>query len=1185
MNFMRQIAVPAVLDVDDKEIMDRGLGKMRRNKKNTGPTHIRDILFRIVSFTKGCGPIIATTQAYDGVPYETLETDGVAKTDMLLALLNEYTTMFYNGAVTVISTDIAATSRIQTFWRGVPFYSPTQHFAELITVLTSQRNEEILERGELPEMPADPRPTGGPQITAALQQSGVWDYKAPTRLVPRRKLQHWLGERDNVIRDLLDLRVGAREEDLFGRDPQAIHGKSGSKAYRGSFWASYCTLHPKARRSESANRIAGHREFAEMMKTVGDTLRPGHFVAEEPPAKPRVAMRFNSIQQCRLAYRTPGVPTLQSLGIAETHLEPKPTEENLQLRRVLVVAFSVQTELAKFVCTLENKLTGGLQWGDTERAFVVSEVVVVTPGPELLLHVAGPGSMTAMEFHHRYPLQQQRELTNKVRRYLLRARGRNCFIVGRRLGALFAAIGIAYPAYMAFDLDTHPGAKAYLQMLRRTRHKEIPEALLGENSLYGADLRWFAALATGNDEPTLELYNEGRDLLCEALFLAKLTRALWPTLKAHSLYQAKDPVNQTQLIGHGYTLGTTLAMDPNITGLYSDPSERYEKVPEVFQRLTETCVHSASISFPAEQQQWPNFAVVQRLNEQLQTLKLPELPMTGTALFDLRRPLQPPERAIDFLTIATMPARVYPEEIALMLRNYWNGASATTVDELRKKLIPRMCAEYRRAREETAAAVQKRWLCAAYLGFADGALPLEPALQRHYLHEWRQEFADLIDGIPQPVPHLQTSAGGPPAARTKSIPKVVSTATLLKQQAQTGGKKRAAETAVTPPVPQVPRVSPTPQIQQLPEDVPTDLPQLARKVRTEYEWGKAAAVGSLLRELGKKYADHKQDLVVNHQQVPEGIARCTDIAQMAATLYDERLIVTMCEFLQQSGVDLHEEGEVTTVTDLEYVAERGNLIKDSKSTGILLAGELRKHGYVNMLRLWNLLIKPGVDTNNALRDWFLRGGREKYAATIPEGERRAAEPQAPPATSVTLHLRPPTLSAPTLLTRDEAREHALGKLGREPTAGEVDEFRRKESIRRLQRLVAEGNPLLTAAERAGSPTAMATATVDKALRQEAMEQPFMVPAVTPSQTTSQRPGSASSTDTVPLAIVEGASSRAATPAPRPQTGSSTTALQTSPRQNAPAAASADSTRRAPEGESPRTPRTPAPTNTSSASPN
>ena len=332
MNFMRQIAVPAVLDVDDKEIMDRGLGKMRRNKKNTGPTHIRDILFRIASFTKGCGPIIATTQAYDGVPYETLESDGVAKTDMLLGLLNEYTTLFYNGPVTIISTDIAASSRIQTFWRGVPFYSPTQHFAELITVLTSQRNEEILERGELPEMPVNPKPTGGPQITAGPQQSGVWDYKAPTRLVPSRKLQHWLGDRDNVIRDLLDLRVGEREEELFGRDQHAINGKSGSRAYRGSFWTSYCTLHPKARRSESANRVAGHREFAEMMKTVGDTLRPGHFVAEQPPARPRVAMRFGSIQQCRLAYRTPGVPTLQSLGIAETYLEPNPTEENLQLQ-------------------------------------------------------------------------------------------------------------------------------------------------------------------------------------------------------------------------------------------------------------------------------------------------------------------------------------------------------------------------------------------------------------------------------------------------------------------------------------------------------------------------------------------------------------------------------------------------------------------------------------------------------------------------------------------------------------------------------------------------------------------------------------------------------------------------------------------------------------------------------------
>ena len=44
---------------------------------------------------------------------------------------------------------------------------------------------------------------------------------------------------------------------------------------------------------------------------------------------------------------------------------------------------------------------------------------------------------------------------------------------------------------------------------------------------------------------------------------------------------------------------------------------------------------------------------------------------------------------------------------------------------------------------------------------------------------------------------------------------------------------------------------------------------------------------------------------------------------MAATLYDERLMITMCEFLQQSGFDLHEEGEAMPFADLEYVAEIG----------------------------------------------------------------------------------------------------------------------------------------------------------------------------------------------------------------------------------------------------------------------
>ena len=281
LNFVRLMAEQ--LDIDAKEIMDRALGKMRRNKKNTGPTHIRDILFRIAQFTKGCGQIIATTQAYDGVPYETVESDGVAKTYLLLELLDQYTTLFYNGPTTIISRDLAASSRVQAFWRGVPFYSPTQLFPELITVLTSQRNEEILERGELPEMPELQKPAEGSQVPPIPQQAGVWDYKPPTRIAPERKLQYWCGDRGNVIRDLLDLRVGQREKELFGRDHHAINGKSGSKAYRGSYFASYCTLHPRAKRSESAKRSAGHREFAETMKTVGDALRPGYFVVEQPP--------------------------------------------------------------------------------------------------------------------------------------------------------------------------------------------------------------------------------------------------------------------------------------------------------------------------------------------------------------------------------------------------------------------------------------------------------------------------------------------------------------------------------------------------------------------------------------------------------------------------------------------------------------------------------------------------------------------------------------------------------------------------------------------------------------------------------------------------------------------------------------------------------------------------------------
>ena len=707
-------------------------------------------------------------------------------------------------------------------------------------------------------------------------------------------------------------------------------------------------------------------------------------------------MRFDSLQRCRLVYRTPGVQTLQSLGIPETYLEPRPTEENLLLRRTLIVTFSLQTELAKYVCSLENKLTGKIEWGDAERSFVISEIVVMTPKPELRLHAAGPGSMTALEYHHKYPLQH-RETVTRVRWYLLRARGRNCFIVGRRLGALFAAFNIAYPAYMVFDLDTHPGAKAYLQMLRRTRHKEIPEALLGENSLYGTDLRWFAALATGNDEPALELYNGGRDLLCEALFLAKLTRALWPTLKAYSLQQAKDPANQVQLIGHGHTLGTVMAIDKSIIGAYTDTTDRSEEIPEVFQRLTDTCVRGVSKSFPADQQQWPDFAAVERLNDQLQTLNLPELPMTGTALYDLRRPLQPPRNAVDFLTVATMPARVYPEEIAFMLRNYWNGASATTVEELRKKLIPRMCAAYRKRSGEASIAVRERWLCAAYLGFADGALPLDPALQRPYLHEWRQEFADLIDGHLQPVPHLEEEAPkNPPAMRKKPIPKIVSTATILAPQAQTGGEQPPAGTAATASVPQAPQTSPAPPAQTLPLDVPLDLPQLVQKVREEYTWGKLEAVGTLLTELGRKYADYKLQQTVNRQPIPEGVARCTDISQMAATLYEQRLLITMCEFLQQSGFDLHEEGESMIVTDLTYIAESGLLLMDCKRMGVLLAGELRLHSLPHLLHLWTRLTTPGVETDEALREWFLRGGREDYMATRPEWEVRAAAPRLPP---------------------------------------------------------------------------------------------------------------------------------------------------------------------------------------------
>ena len=63
---------------------------------------------------------------------------------------------------------------------------------------------------------------------------------------------------------------------------------------------------------------------------------------------------------------------------------------------------------------------------------------------------------------------------------------------------------------------------------------------------------------------------------------------------------------------------------------------------------------------------------------------------------------------------------------------------------------------------------------------------------------------------------------------------------------------------------------------------------------------------------------------------------------------------------------------------------------------------------------------------------------------------------------------------------------------------EIDEYRRKESTRRLEQLYAEENPFLKTAPRAGPPSTLATAVIDQALRQEAMTQPLMVPATEPS---------------------------------------------------------------------------------------
>ena len=94
--------------------------------------------------------------------------------------------------------------------------------------------------------------------------------------------------------------------------------------------------------------------------------------------------------------------------------------------------------------------------GPTTRA---SDPLSRRPPPRACLR-----SRRSARCHHAYPLRP-RNTANAARSALLSARGNKYLIVGHRLPALFAAINLAFPAYLCLDLDVLPCVHRYFNFL------------------------------------------------------------------------------------------------------------------------------------------------------------------------------------------------------------------------------------------------------------------------------------------------------------------------------------------------------------------------------------------------------------------------------------------------------------------------------------------------------------------------------------------------------------------------------------------------------------------------------------------------------------------------------------------------------------------------------------------------
>ncbi len=462
----------------------------------------------------------------------------------LFHLLDEYSTTFYGEPLGSVGVDFPATrassgsgSRTTAFPLKLPVTREFSLLADPICVA-------LVPPARVRTLPAPSRPDvpfgmgRAAKITLILRH-----FRPPAKAGPRS--HHLLGHPLSFRRELVDsLRREARAGADWKTPPVHRRHVSPDPSVEIVVRWSFCAIHPAAKSQAGdpddvvkpaaaatssswkpsapwvRDRHPAHRE-RRGLRSSRSTMQNFVNVSTAPGLLENAAAR-------RL-FATPGVgPSLDSGWRKRASNQPfaKPPSEPTSS-----TSLSASTDNSRL--TIPPSLphifppppVGRLD--KRESSVRPHELVILSAAGRLIAHVCEVGDLP--DCHHTYPLRS-RNTANAARSALLRARGNSHLIVGHRLPALFAAINLAFPAYLCLDLDVSPCVHRYFNFLFSTNHPQLPLATLFglRPSQYGIDLRWLAAAATPAEAEPLELHLafasdvSCRDLLVEAHFIRQL---------------------------------------------------------------------------------------------------------------------------------------------------------------------------------------------------------------------------------------------------------------------------------------------------------------------------------------------------------------------------------------------------------------------------------------------------------------------------------------------------------------------------------------------------------------------------------------------------------------------------------------------------------------------------------------